>query len=601
MAQRKWARVATHVVDSDPHFLQLPHTLTTIMRATSLASGRGRASLAPLPSAAARCRRSSVMAALAPSYLSARQTFLAGATLTAAQQPPLETVFLRRTGHGIPRISRSATATPLHASCSSMPHFRYSSRAETHATARAAHCSWPSPHFTGQCVSVQVADFMGDAHTIASEALAVGRACFAAGVDASDALVDAVRGLPPHLLRAVMGALLRARELPQLLDSLHAALHRALVGTAVMQTSNQGLNEHETTTQAVQEQVSAQANDASALDATTARLQLCPGAYSSGACSSIVGLIPLLPPLSAAICGAALPATNLVDALSVHASLTRLDLSGTGVTGACVSARALADALPSWPGMRALCLGKRDRTQFSPIQAASDILAPALSDMTALTSLDLSRMPITAALARAVGALTELAALQLDCCTGVHLVGVHLPALSRLSTLRARGVALTQRSSVDDRLDLRLLDGLAASTALVHLDLRDSMHDLAGLELAVLLRLESLHVGDLSDSSVPAIFGAVPPFAAEEHACRFGLRALPHLQLLAHLSMDDVHQDTEIIILTMALPLMPRLASFEIGRTCEESDERALAAGWVGRRVAAQTHLLPVIRLASAA
>ena len=429
---------------------------------------------------------------------------------------------------------------------------------------------------------------MGDTQTVASEAIAVGRACFAAGTTASsDALVSAVRVLPQHLLRAVMCALLRARELPRLLDTLHVALHRALLGTAVLQSNIPGLSERAASPEPAGARVIAEADTANASGATTARLHLYSGPFSPGACASIFGLIPLLPPLSAALCRATLPATNLVDALSVHASLTRLDVSGADVVGTCASAHALADALPSWPRMHALCLSRLG-CRWPPLQAASDILAPALAEATALTSLDLSFMAITAALAHAVGALTELAALQLDGCSNVQAVGPHLAALPRLRTLRGRAVDITHNAA--GRFVTGMLAQLAACSALVHLNLREALHDITGLELAALPHLELLCMGEVSDTSMSGMLGAVPPFAADEYACRFGLRALPHLQLLLLVSMDDVNEDNEMSAVTIALPLLPRLASFEMGRTCEGADERALAAGWAA--AASLRHLI---------
>ena len=423
---------------------------------------------------------------------------------------------------------------------------------------------------------------MGDSKMVESEALAVGRACFAAGTAAdasSDALVSAVRVLPPHLLRAVMRSLLRARELPQLLDTLHAALHRTLLGTAVLQSDS---NERDTSPESVGAQVGAGAEEANASGSGSAvgRLQLCSGSFSPGACASVVGLIPLLPPLSAAVCRATLPAATLIDALSVHASLTRLDLSGTDVMGTCISAHALASALPAWSGMRELCLGRMGGGGLLPLHAASEVLAPALAESTALTSLDLSRVRITAALARAVGALAELVELRLDCCSNVQAVGSHLAALPRLRTLRAYHVVIPHVSADNGRPARGILAGLAACVALVHLNLRNSLQQASGLELAALPHLESFESGDLDDISLSEFLDAVPPFAADEHACRFGLRALPHLQQLTLLSMDEVDEANVIGALMVAMPLLPRLASFETGRTCEEADERALAASW---------------------
>ena len=393
---------------------------------------------------------------------------------------------------------------------------------------------------------------MGDSKVVESEALAVGRACFAAGTDPSfDALVSAVRVLPPHLLRAVMCSLLRARELPQLLDTLHAALHRTLLDTAVLHLDS---IDFDTSPEPVRAQASAGFNEANASGATRGRLTLCSGTCSPGACASVVGLIPLLPPLSATVCHAMLPAANFVDALFVHASLTRLDLSGTDVMSTCVSAHALADALPSWPGMRALRLGRMGDGGLLPLHAASEILAPALAECKALTSLDLSRLRITAALAHAVGALAELAALQLDCCSNVQAVGPHLAALPRLRTLRAQSVVFPQVSVDNGRPAARMLVGLTACAALVHLNLRDSLHQFSGLELAALPHLESLEAGDPDDTSMSEFIDAVPPFAADEHACRFGLRALPHLQQLTRLSMDEVNEASVIGALTVALP-----------------------------------------------
>ena len=425
---------------------------------------------------------------------------------------------------------------------------------------------------------------MGDSKVVECEALAVGRACFAAGTDASsDALVSAARVLPPHLLRTVMCSLLRARELPQLLDTLHAALHLALLGTAVLHSNIQGLNERDASPEPVGARASAGAEGANASGATVGRLSLCSGTFSLGACASVVGLIPLLPPLSAAVCWVALPAVNLVDALCVH-KLTRLDLSGTDVMGTCVSAHALADTLSSWPGLRALCLqghtGGVGGTRLLSLQAASDILAPALAESTALASLNLKFLPITDALAHAVGALTELAVLGLDYCTKVQAMGPHFAMLPHLRTLRAHGVNLSHVPADVGRPATGMLAGLAACAAIVHLSLRISRQEVSGLELAAMPHLEMLEAGHLSDTSISGFLGALPPFAVDEHACRFGLRALPHLQLLTLLSMDEVDEDSGISALTVALPLLPRLASFEMGRTFGGAEERALAAGW---------------------
>ena len=231
--------------------------------------------------------------------------------------------------------------------------------------------------------------------------------------------------------------------------------------------------------------------------------------------------------------------------------------------------------------MRVLCLGRMGSGGLLPHHAASEILAPALAECKALTSLDLSRLRITAALAHAVGALAELAALQLDCCSNVQAVAPHLAALPRLRTLRAHSVVFPHVPADHGRPATGMLAGLAACAGLVHLNLRNSLDQVSGLELAALPHLETLQAGELCDMALLGFQGAVPPFAADEHVCRFGLRALPHLQLLTLLSMGCVHEDNEVSALTVALPLLPRLASLEMGRTCEAADERALAASWV--------------------
>ena len=77
---------------------------------------------------------------------------------------------------------------------------------------------------------MQVADFMDDHAMVKREAAALGRACFVAGrSDAADALCGAVLALSHHLLHAAFGALLTTRELPELLDTLPATLHCALL------------------------------------------------------------------------------------------------------------------------------------------------------------------------------------------------------------------------------------------------------------------------------------------------------------------------------------------------------------------------------------
>ena len=124
-----------------------------------------------------------------------------------------------------------------------------------------------------------------------------------------------------------------------------------------------------------------------------------------------------------------------------------------------------------------------------------------------------------------------------------------------------------------------MLGGLANCTTLVHVDLSESLHDVAGLELAVLPHLESLHIA-LRDSSMSSSLSAVPPFAADEHVCRFGLRALPHLHHLALMSVQDVYDETAVSALTISLRLLPRLASFEMRGSRQGVVARAVASCW---------------------
>ena len=277
---------------------------------------------------------------------------------------------------------------------------------------------------------------MNDTLIVEREACALGRACLASSTNsAADALVSAILGLPQDLLRVVMKSLLDARELPELLERLRSVLQRALLRVDVQQCGS----EAEKRASSLESDCARDGEGGNSV-AAAASLHLRAAQYSEGACAAMAACIPLLPQLNCAICEAPLPAALLLHALSVHTALTRLDLSGAGDSDTCVSARALAESLPSWPGLRSLRIG-HSRLQ-SPVAAAamSNIIAPALAG--AIAQLHLSRVHITPELACGVGALAQLASLHLRKCRGAPDLTPHLPALPHLHTLCAQGLQL---------------------------------------------------------------------------------------------------------------------------------------------------------------
>ena len=419
---------------------------------------------------------------------------------------------------------------------------------------------------------------MGDALTVACEAATLGRECYKSGkLDTSDVFISSVLVLPHHLRQEVLQPLLHARELPELLDALPAALHCTLLAAAVQCGVERSCGAHSCAVP------TGDAAHEEAVGVATGCLQLLPGPYSASAQAALFSQVPTLPPLGTALCTAELPAAELIHALSAH-PLTRLDLSGVDTSTTCVGARMLANALPSWPRLRSLRLGKilpnGPRSNW-PIEAVSDILAPALASSIALTSLDLCEVCFTPELTIAVAALTRLAQLKLDECEDCLDVFLHLGALPQLRTFSVGGVELTGvERDTNDRyqdlpIDLGMRRGMAACTSLVHLDLK--MGNAAYLELAALPRLESLRLGTLRDSSLAQHEDVVPPFVATEPACRCGLRALPHLQQLTALYFDYAGEQIDASVLGVALPLLPLLARLQVYSDLNLS---AMAAGW---------------------
>ena len=439
---------------------------------------------------------------------------------------------------------------------------------------------------THTCLSVsvwlQVADFLNDLVMVKREAAALGQACFTSGKSGpADKLAGSVLALPHHLLRAVFTPLLDARELPDLLDAMPTVLHRALLTAAVQGVApsvTQGGRSAFPDSCSMHEDRSRSSDEIPCADRSTACLHLRPEKYSTSACAALIARIPMLPPLGAASCGAALPAADLMQALSLHSSLTMLDLA-VDDADSFASAQTLADALPSWTGLRVLRLGHR--TQATCTAAASDIIAYALADASALTQLDLLRMSITSELARAVGGLTQLAELQLSRCGGVQQVAQHLTRLQRLRTLSVRIVTSSENHFEFDLAGSLMHAGIAACTLLVHLNLCSS-YDMAGLELAVLPLLASLHLGRLCDSSLHADpDAALAPFSADNAACRCGLRALPHLSQLTALQFANccAAEGINAGALSAALPLLLRLARLEVPDMFDSESGRVLAAG----------------------
>ena len=201
------------------------------------------------------------------------------------------------------------------------------------------------------------------------------------------------------------------------------------------------------------------------------------GAYSDAACAAVIACIPLLPPLRSVTCGAALPPAPFIHALSVHAALTQLNISGASVFATRVGARTFADALPSWPHLRSLSLCKHN-CLISPTGLA--MLPPALANASELTALDLSFMPISIALAYATSTQTRLVELHLTRCRRAAAVFPYLASLPRLRTLCAQHVAYPV-TDAPRRDGASTPAGVAACASLTRLDLRHSLRDVAGL------------------------------------------------------------------------------------------------------------------------
>ena len=450
-----------------------------------------------------------------------------------------------------------------------------------------------SGHLFHKAVRLQVADFMDDSVTVQRVASALGSMCLArdpsdSAAAAPEALVTAVLALPQHLLQAITASLLRAHALPQLLDELPAALHCALLATAVQTTLSNTAIDRKADAERRGAPVHCVAHGTLAGDdgadgggatrAVTRCLQLRREPFSEVASAALFAQIPHLAPLDAVICRATLPVPALIHTLSAHTSITRLDLSGAAVACTLDSARALAEALPSWPHLRSLWLDHRTDERHVPSAAASDILAPALARASALTSLNLSLMHITAELALAVGALAQLAELRVHACTGLEHMVPYLAALSRLCTLAARGARHADDTGLEEGTRLRgqFVAAVSTCTSLVHLDLVATGYDGERIELAALTQLESLQL----DRSVLRNDLLFEPFAANNPACRFGLRALPHLKLLADLSIKSALPNGDAHVLGDALPRLPRLARLELGSCESVAGERARAEGW---------------------
>ena len=453
----------------------------------------------------------------------------------------------------------------------------------------------PSRHLCHVAVRLQVAGFMNDRLIVEHSTSALGSMCLArdpsdSASAAPEALVTAVLALPQHLLQVVTASPLGIHELPQLLEMLPAALHRALLATAVQTPISDTAVERKADAErdgapvhCVAHDTSAEADSKGATNAGSRCLQLRRASFSDVASAALLAHIQQLPPLDAVICHAALSMPALAHALASHASVTRLDLSGAAVACTKDSARALANALPSWPHLRSLWLDHRTDERHVPDAAASDILAPALARASALTSINLSRMRITVELARAVGALAQLAELRAHACTGVERMAPHLAALSHLRLIHARRACRGDdpRPEYDMRIRRQFERGLSACMVLNHLDLVDTyIYDGNVLEPAALTQLESLRLWPFE---LPTVHSA--PFAADSPACRFGLRSLPHLQLLTELSITGIPgTDAEAHVLGDLLPRLPRLARLELARCESVAGERARAEGWHARR-----------------
>ena len=190
----------------------------------------------------------------------------------------------------------------------------------------------------------------------------------------------------------------------------------------------------------------------------------------------VIAYIPHLPALSAVVCRARLPAAKLMPALAAHSSLTRLGLAGTAGDEAELVVGVLSSALPSWPRLASLRMEQRMYLSAPAIAVVSNLLAPALAVATALTSLDASGMLVTPELARALGALTQLAKLHLKGSFRVQEAMPDYASLSRLRTLCGPSAI-----GVDQPACVAALHGITACRSLLHLDLSDDLCPGCGL------------------------------------------------------------------------------------------------------------------------
>ena len=277
-----------------------------------------------------------------------------------------------------------------------------------------------------------------------------------------------------------------------------------------------------------------------------------------------------------------------MPALTAHSTLTRLDLGSTARDEGELVVGVLSSALARWPRLASLRLEQRMYESAPAVAVVSNLLAPALYRATALTSLDVSGELVTPELAHVVGALTQLAELHLKESSRVREA---TPDCASLSCLRI--FCGPTAIGVDQPACIAALRGIAACGSLLHLDLCDDLCpgcDLAGLELAMLPRLESIRLSWLHDSSLRQA-GYAAPFVVNDPSCRYGVRALPHLLQLTSLQItgfvwtevDGVRIDAvvEARALGAALPLLSRLAHLhQRSCVCALSGYLALAAGW---------------------
>ena len=255
-----------------------------------------------------------------------------------------------------------------------------------------------------------------------------------------------------------------------------------------------------------------------------------------------------------------------MQALTAHTAVTRLDVSGAVVTAMCVSTSTFAEPLASWPRLCSLRLARPDAAapELRP-GAAANIWAPALAHASALTALDISRVCINVQLARAIGALTHLPELRVTSCDGARDLFPHIASLSRLRLLCA------ERAGTSWLLGPAVNASIRTFKSLLYLNLAHALEDAADLELAALPQLEALHLRGCVlaiDSSLILPERTARTFAKDDPACRYSVRALPHLLQLTALSCGDATASGAHEALASALgavlPLLPRLAQLEI-------------------------------------